>query len=140
MNNDKINQLISWYDHLSPSTLDQIKDFYADKTYFRDPFYEFNSLESLIHYYQEMFAKIKDPKFNITKKFSDSETNELVLFWDFHFMVLGKPMAISGNTHFKFNNEDKITHHIDYWDSVNELWMKTPIIGNMLKLFYKIAF
>ena len=138
MNSEKTSQLINWYINLNQENLDKIYDFYADDTYFKDPFHEYYNLKSLIELYQDMFKKIKDPKFIITKSFP-SDT-ELVLFWDFNFIISGKKMSISGNTLFKFNNEDKINYHLDYWDSVNELWIKTPILGKLIRLFYKIIF
>jgi hypothetical protein len=85
-----------------------------------------------------MFRKIKEPKFIITKSFPGDK--ELVLFWEFKFKALNHDMSISGNTLFKFNDEGKIYYHLDYWDSVGELWSKTPVIGSMIKLFYRIIF
>lgn len=133
-------QLIAWYENLNPETLNDIHQFYADDTYFRDPFHELFELDPLIKVYEDMFAKIKDPKFVITKDFFNEKTDELVLFWDFKFTMLKKEMVIKGNTLFKFNAEGKINYHVDFWDSVNELWMKVPVIGFGLKLFYKILF
>jgi steroid delta-isomerase len=138
MNSKQVDSLILWYEKLNQSNLNQIYDFYAKDAYFRDPFHEYFELESLVKLYEEMFKKIKNPRFIITNSFFHDE--ELVLFWDFKFMAFGKEMTIAGNTLFKFNTEGKVCYHLDYWDSVHELWMNIPIIGQMIKLFYKIVF
>lgn len=138
MKPEKISELINWYNNLNQENLDKIYEFYAEDTYFKDPFHEYFQLSFLVKLYQDMFKKIKNPKFFITKSFPSDK--ELVLFWDFKFTINGKEMTISGNTLFKFNNEDKINYHLDYWDSVNELWIKTPVLGKLIKLFYRIIF
>ncbi len=138
MNQNKINELVSWYEKLDQNTLQQIDQFYTTDAYFKDPFHEFFELPSLIKLYEDMFRKIKEPKFIITKSFPGEK--ELVLFWEFKFKALNHDMSISGNTLFKFNDEGKIYYHLDYWDSVGELWSKTPVIGSMIKLFYRIIF
>lgn len=139
MNKRKHSELIDWYQNLNPSTLNKIHQFYATDTYFKDPFHEFFALTPLVDYYVQMFKKVKDPKFTITKEFYDEKSHELVLFWDFKFFALGKTQTISGNTLFKFNSEGKINYHLDFWDSVNELWLKIPVVGSVIKLFYKLA-
>jgi hypothetical protein len=85
-----------------------------------------------------MYKDLKNPRFKITRKFVNDR--EATVYWDFTFFALGKEMKIEGNTLFKFNAENKITHHIDYWDSNAELFSKLPVIGSMIRLFYKIAF
>lgn len=140
MNNQKRSELIDWYQKLNADSVHKIHQFYSADTYFKDPFHEFFALTPLVDLYVEMFKKVKNPRFIITKEFFNESNNELVLFWDFQFIALGKTITIAGNTLFKFNHEGKINYHVDYWDSVSELWLKIPIIGIVVKLFYKIAF
>lgn len=79
-----------------------------------------------------MFSKLKDPKFFITNHFE--KENELVLFWDFKF---NDGFIISGNTLFVFDQNQKVISHIDYWDSVNEIWLKFPLLRTLITFFYK---
>lgn len=135
MREEKVLRLIDWYNHLSKENLNQIEEFYAQDAYFRDPFNEFFELTPLIQLYKKMFLKMDNPRFIITRKFIQEE--ELVLFWDFKFKAFGKEQTIVGNTLLKFNAEEKIIYHLDYWDTVNELWMKVPVLGSFIKFFYK---
>lgn len=140
MNKEKRAELINWYQNLNADSVHKIHEYYAADTYFKDPFHEFFALTPLVDLYVEMFKKLKNPSFIITKEFFDESHNELVLFWDFKFSALGKTITIAGTTLFKFNPGGKINYHVDYWDSVSELWLKIPFIGSVVKLFYKIAF
>ncbi|MDO9181286.1 MAG: nuclear transport factor 2 family protein [Bacteriovorax sp.] len=138
MNQENIAELIKWYEQLNLLNLNQINNFYSQDAYFRDPFHELFDLKSLILLYEDMFKKIDNPRFTITNTFTNEK--ELVLFWDFKFIAFKKEMIISGNTLFKFNSEGKINYHLDYWDSVSELWNKTPVLGKIIRTFYKIIF
>lgn len=122
----QLENFISWYNHLSPTNLDDIEKFYTEDCYFKDPFHELHTRHDLIKLYQKMFKILPDSKFVITKTFKNTE-NEMVLFWDYHFTMLNKKHIISGNTFFELKN-GKISKHIDYWDSVNEFWSKIPVI------------
>jgi hypothetical protein len=135
MNEEKTLRLIDWYNHLSLENLNQIEEFYAKDTYFRDPFNEFLELKPLIELYKKMFLKMDNPRFIITRQFS--QDNDLVLFWDFKFKAFGKEQTIVGNTLLKFNAEGKISYHLDYWDTVNELWMKVPLLGSIVRFLYR---
>lgn len=140
MNKQNRTELIDWYQNLNADSVHKIHQYYAENTYFKDPFHEFSSLNPLLNLYKDMFKKLKKPRFLITKEFFNEDTCELVLFWDFTFLAFGKTVLIAGNTLFKFNHEGKINYHLDYWDSVSELWIKTPILGHAIKMFYKLVF
>lgn len=140
MNKNKITDLIRWYEHLNQENLAEIRQFYAEETYFKDPFHEYFELGPLIKIYEDMFKKLEDPRFVITKHFLNEESGEFVLFWDFNFVIMKKKITIKGNTLFKTNESGLIHYHLDYWDSVGEMWMKTPLLGSAIKLIYKIIF
>ena len=129
---DETKNLIKFYETLSLETLDNLSSYYHDKCYFKDPFHELETCEELKAIYLKMFKNLKNPKFKITNSFE--KDRELVLFWDFTF---NDNFLISGSTHFIYDEHMKITKHIDYWDSVRELWAKIPVLRNFIKLFYK---
>ncbi len=129
------NKIQQWYQDLSPSNLNLIKDFYTEDAEFVDPFHHFKSRQMLLEIYVKMFKKLKQPRFNITKTFS--KDLEWVVFWEFTF---NQKFFIKGMTLFVFNSDQKIIGHYDYWDSISEFWIKLPIIGPMIKLFYRILF
>jgi hypothetical protein len=130
--------IINWYNNLSIETLDEIENFYTEDCYFKDPFNEIHTRKELRLIFVKMFKSMKSPRFTITNTFSNQ--GEHVLFWDFTFIVFNKQHLIHGNTHLKLNQDNKIYYHCDYWDSVSELWIKTPILGFFIKSIYRILF
>jgi len=129
------NKIQEWYQKLSPENLNLLHEFYSLDAEFVDPFHHFKSRQKLFEIYLKMFQKLKSPKFKITKTFSNEL--EWVVFWDFTF---NQNFKIKGMTLFVFNSKHKIIGHYDYWDSISEFWIKLPIIGTIIKLFYKILF
>ena len=99
--NEKILKLIDWYNHLNQKSLKEMSEYYAEDSYFKDPFNEYYHLSDTKKLYEKMFQKLTAPKFTITKHFI--EKNEAVLFWDFTFIAFKKEMKIQGNTLLKFN-------------------------------------
>lgn len=133
--NEVTEKIISFYENLTPENLNQIDTFYANDCYFRDPFHELKSIHDLTFLYSKMFKKLKNPKFKITNYFY--KQNEMVLFWEF---TCNNNFKISGNSHLILNSENKVKIHLDYWDSINEIWLKLPIIGPIIKFFYNLMF
>lgn len=131
-----MNNIINWYNNLSPDTLQDIGFYYTNNCYFKDPFNEKFSRNELHTIFSEMYKKLNSPRFVITNHFSQGD--EHVLFWDFTFIFFSKEIKIKGNSHLKLNAENLIYYHCDYWDSISELWIKTPILGFFIKTMYKI--
>jgi hypothetical protein len=134
----QIQNLKTWYESLTIESLNLIENYYHEKCYFKDPFHETNSIIELKAIYLKMFLNLKSPRFIITDSFVNQK--KVVLFWDFVFTINSKQQLIKGSTLLEFDQAGKITSHIDYWDSVSEMWMKIPILGKMIKLFYKLLF
>lgn len=129
---DETQKIIQFYENLTVDSLEQLNDFYSEKCYFKDPFHAFHSREKLFQIYFKMFQKLKNPKFVITNYFE--KENQIVLFWDFSF---NNGFTITGSSLLLYDQNKLINSHIDYWDSVGELWSKLPIIGLVFKLFNK---
>ncbi len=125
--------LISWYENLTIETLEEIDNFYANDCYFRDPFNKLHNLQDIKKLYQKMFRHLSQPKFKIIHVLREGEL--VSLYWEFDFIFLKKTFKIFGNTLLRLNSDNKIIEHIDYWDSVQEWWIKLPLIGAILRMF-----
>lgn len=130
---ESTKNIIHFYENLNQNNLNEIAKVYAQDCFFQDPFHQLHSLDELKNLYIKMFQKADNPKFTITKYLENE--SELVLFWDFTF---GKNFKISGNTLLVLNSQNLIISHVDYWDTVSEIWLKIPVIKNFIKVFYKI--
>ena len=80
-----------------------------------------------------MFENVKEPKFFIL----DYSMNEHRVFlkWKMTFLAFKSLQTIEGMSELILNDAGKVVSHIDYWDSLNGLFIKIPFIG----YFYKIS-
>ncbi len=114
-------------------SLSNLDRYYSENCYFKDPFNELHSRKDLFSLYEKMFKKLRTPRFYVTKCIENEY--EVVLFWDFRFNA---NFEIKGSSLLILDHSGKITSHVDYWDTVGEIWQKVPVIGLIIRLFYKI--
>lgn len=60
-----------------------------------------------------------------------------MLIWTFNFRAArrggGEMQVIRGVSHLKFDAAGKVNYHRDYWDTGEELYMKLPAIGTLMR-------
>ena len=80
-----------------------------------------------------MFENVKEPKFKIV----DYSMNKQRVFlkWKMTFIAFKSLQTIEGMSELLLNDAGRVASHIDYWDSLNGLYIKIPLIG----YFYKIS-
>jgi len=65
-----------------------------------------------------------------------------MLVWELHFVTRlfreKKSQVIRGVSHFKFNEAGLIYFHRDYWDANEELFVKLPGIGFLMRALRKV--
>ena len=83
-----------------------------------------------------MFKNIKNPSF-IILDYSKNK-HKVFLKWKMVFYAFKSEQFIEGVSEITLNNEGKINSHIDYWDSMNGLFIKLPFIGILYRLSLKI--
>ena len=80
-----------------------------------------------------MFKNVKEPKFFILDY---SMTKQRVfLKWKMTFFAFKSLQTIEGMSELVLDDAGKVASHIDYWDSLNGIFIKLPFIG----YFYKIS-
>ena len=127
----RLNDLLTWYSTLTPRSVRSASDFYNPDVHFKDPFNDVRGVNALITIFEHMFATTDNPRFIM----HDQVGNESQAFvtWTFEFSLKGKPYAVLGSTHFKFDSAGLVTEHRDYWDAAEELFQKLPIIGGPIR-------
>ena len=129
----KEDNFLSWFENLDRQSLSQIDEFYAQNSFFKDPFNEFEGIEKIKQVFNHMFDKLEDPRFLFIDKIKGEES--LFVTWDFLFVLGNKKYKIHGSTLVKYDEEGKINYHRDYWDVGEELLLQIPIIKNLYKVF-----
>jgi len=118
-------------ENIIATTLDSV---YADPLYFNDTFHTFRSRETLKQYFLKL-SRQAETKVN----FLDVSTfgNDAYVRWSMtiKFSVWWKDINVTsiGVTHVRFNDNDKIILHQDYWDGVEGFYAHLPMFGGVIK-------
>lgn len=130
-----MNDFISWFETLSPQTLEAIDQHYTEDVYFRDPFNEHYGIGHIKTMLAKMFdGPLKHNKFHVLDRIQDAE--KVFITWDYTFELKNKPYKIHGSSFLKFK-ENKCYYHKDYWDTGEELYQKVPILGRIIRKINK---
>jgi hypothetical protein len=79
-----------------------------------------------------MFEQAADPRFLVTEKLADD--NSAMLVWELRY---GKGRRIRGVSHLRFADDGRVAYHRDYWDAAEELYMKLPLLGALMRWLRK---
>ncbi len=122
------------------TTLLAFAKIYARDVYFKDPFNQTHGVPAVYEIFQEMYAKLDTPRFEILECISEGKV--CYVKWRFIFCFKGKSeeQGFEGVSRLTIDAEDKIVSHIDYWDAAEQVYEKIPLIGSILRfLKRKIA-
>jgi steroid Delta-isomerase len=128
-------ELIAFYHELSPEAVARFPAFYTENAYFKDPFNEVRGIAAIQQIFAHMFHQVAEPRFVVTEQVVD--INSAMLVWEFHFRIRrwgkGRLHIMRGVSHLKFDARGKVNYHRDYWDTAEELYMKLPAIGKLMR-------
>jgi steroid Delta-isomerase len=127
--------LIRFYHELSIESVARFPEFYAEDAWFKDPFNEVRGIEPIQRIFTHMFRQVGEPRFIVTEQVVGDGSTMLV--WEFHFRVRlwgrGQAQVMRGVSHLRFNAQGKVCYHRDYWDTGEELYMKLPGLGTLMR-------
>ena len=125
-------RLACFYETLTPAALDGLDQFYAPDARFKDPFNEVAGTAAIRRIFEHMFASTDAPRFVVTDCIEQGE--QAMLGWAFHFALRGRALTVRGVTHLRFDADDRVTLHRDYWDAAEELYEKLPLLGGAMRV------
>jgi len=136
---ERLVKLAAYFQSISEATLPQLRDFYAPDAYFKDPFNEVRDVASIEHIFSEMYVSLHDPRFVVHNKIEQGF--DAFLTWDFCFQIKkykpGVTQTIRGSSHLKFDIQNRVCYHRDYWDAAEELYEKLPLVGGLMRFLKK---
>ena len=130
-----LDRLIAFYHDLTPESIARFPEFYSADAYFKDPFNEVRGVEAIQRIFRHMFQQVETPRFVVTERVADAQG--VMLVWEFCYRVRlwgrGETQVMRGVSHLKFAADGKVSYHRDYWDAAEELYMKLPAIGSLMR-------
>ncbi len=127
----RLDDLVGFFETLTPQRLEHFPEFYAADAWFKDPFNEVRGVDAIRHIFEHMFRQVENPRFVVTDRMA--EANRAMLVWEFRFSRQGAPQIIRGTSHLHFDAEGRVIRHRDYWDAAEELYMTLPVIGWLMR-------
>lgn len=126
----KLDALISWYQTLTPESLERLPEFYAADARFIDPFNDVRGTAAIRAIFAHMFATLETPRFVVHAAYTGPDG--AMLRWQFHFSLRGKAVCIEGSSYLVFDPDGRVASHRDYWDSA-ELYHQLPVLGSVFR-------
>lgn len=130
-----LDQLVQFYEHLTPEALEPITRIYDADARFKDPFNEVTGTAAIQGIFEHMFRSLHEPRFIVTGRVLQG--NQTFLTWDFHFRFqrfdTQAVQTVRGASHLVFNPAGRVTLHRDYWDAAEELYEKLPWVGGLMR-------
>jgi ketosteroid isomerase-like protein len=134
-------RIATFFEQLTPASVQQLADLYAPDARFKDPFNEVQGLAHIERIFHHMFESLERPHFAVTQQLVDGE--QAFLVWEFRFRFkrfdTQSWQTVRGGTHFEFDAQGRITLHRDYWDAAEELYEKLPVLGGLMRWLKKRA-
>ena len=133
MDKNIVKNYIKLFSNLTPESIKSFDDLISEDINFVDPFNNVKGINAFKNIFYHMFENVKEPKFFIL----DYSMNKQRVFlkWKMTFFAFKSLQTIEGMSELVLNDAGKVATHIDYWDSLNSIFIKIPFIG----YFYKIS-
>lgn len=126
-----VDELVGFFETLTPAQLDDLERYYDAGAYFKDPFNEVHGVGAIRAIFEHMFASLEAPRFVVTNRIVAD--GQAALEWEFTFRRGGRPWCIRGVSHLRFGADGRVTSHRDFWDAAEELYAKLPGIGAVVR-------
>ena len=124
-------RFIAFFSHLTPQTLGQIKTIFATEARFKDPFNDVNGVDAITNVFDHMFSTTEQPTFIVNQYASNNQ--HLFLQWDFMFIKDKQEWKIEGSSMVRFNDDDAVEEHIDYWDPAEQIYSNITGLRVLMK-------
>ncbi|MFC4345829.1 nuclear transport factor 2 family protein [Cupriavidus numazuensis] len=121
----QLTALLTWYDTLSPTSLESIAHHYARGARFRDPFNDVYGITAIRAIFEHMFETVEHPHFAISTQMTGGA--EAFIAWTFTGKVRQHAFSVPGCTHLRFDQHGSVADHHDFWDAAT-LWRQLPLI------------
>ena len=128
-----IKNYLNLFANLNKENIKKFDDLVINDVIFSDPFNNIKGLDNFKKVFYHMFDTVKEPKFYIVNYAQNKD--HIFLKWKMTFYAFKALQTIEGMSDITLNEKGKVMSHLDYWDSLNGIYIKLPFIG----LLYKIS-
>ena len=132
MKKNYINNYLNLFSNLNKENIKKFDDLVVKDIIFIDPFNNIKGLDNFKNIFYHMFDTVKEPKFDIVDYAQNKD--HIFLKWKMTFYAFKASQTIEGMSDITLNKEGKVISHLDYWDSLNGIFIKLPFFGFLYKI------
>ena len=126
-----VRDYIAFFEGLRPESLDELERVFAPDVHFKDPFNDVTGRAALRQIFEHMFTNTENPCFAVEHSLCDTRTASLR--WRFSCRLQGLTLSVTGMSFVRFDDQGRVTQHIDYWDPASGLYEQLPLIGSLMR-------
>ena len=132
MKKNYINNYLNLFSNLNKENIKKFDDLVVKDIIFIDPFNNIKGLDNFKNIFYHMFDSVEEPKFDIVDYAQNKD--HIFLKWKMTFYAFKASQTIEGMSDITLNKEGKVISHLDYWDSLNGIFIKLPFLGFLYKI------
>ena len=132
MKKNYINNYLNLFSNLNKENIKKFDDVVVKDIIFIDPFNNIKGLDNFKNIFYHMFDTVEEPKFDIVDYAQNKD--HIFLKWKMTFYAFKASQTIEGMSDITLNKEGKVISHLDYWDSLNGIFIKLPFLGFLYKI------
>ena len=132
MKKNYINNYLNLFSNLNKENIKKFDDLVVKDIIFIDPFNNIKGLDNFKNIFYHMFNTVEEPKFDIVDYTQNKD--HIFLKWKMTFYAFKASQTIEGMSDITLNKEGKVISHLDYWDSLNGIFIKLPFLGFLYKV------
>ena len=132
MKKNYIKNYLNLFSNLNKDNIKKFDDLVVKDIIFIDPFNNIKGLDNFKNIFYHMFDTVEEPKFDIVDYAQNKD--HIFLKWKMTFYAFKSSQTIEGMSDITLNKEGKVVSHLDYWDSLNGIFIKLPFLGFLYKI------
>ena len=136
MNKLYIKSYLKLFANLNKNNINDFNDLVTNDIVFVDPFNNVRGVNNFKKIFYHMLDNVKQPRFIIIDY--AQKKDQIFLKWKMSFYAFNALQMIDGMSDITLNKEGRVQSHLDYWDSLNGLYIKLPFIGILYKISLQI--
>ncbi len=123
-----------FHETLTPESLGELDRLCAPDVRFTDPFNDLTGIAALRGIYEHMYAVLDEPAFVIEDIAVSGST--AYFKWIFTARTKGRggmAIRLAGMTEARFDEQGRVSAHIDHWDAASQLYARLPVVGGFFR-------
>jgi hypothetical protein len=123
------------FNALNKDNVPVLDGFYHPEVVFEDPLVRINGLERLKRYYADMYESVTAISFDFSEQIVEEDTHVAIWSMRMRFRKLnkGREVQLDGISVIRFNEEDLVVYHRDYFDVGAMVYEQVPFVGYLVR-------